>query len=106
MKPDYPIKAEEIDLSSLIWTLQQNKGERKEGIPSIHEAKNYSLNDNEKETLQSLKDKMIIGNPTEVGNQLKVVQEHTKADELMTITMTYSLNDKLTSYQLLAEELM
>ncbi|WP_273127367.1 hypothetical protein ACNRWW_09955 [Metabacillus sp. HB246100] len=49
---------------------------------------------------------MIIGNPTEVGNQLKVVQEQTKADELMTITMTYSLNDKLTSYQLLAEELM
>jgi len=97
--------AEELAWSSLIWQIQQNRGEG-QTVPSIEEAKNYVLNDREKEELLILKDKMIIGNPQEVKKVLTHLQSLYKADEFMLLTITHSPKDRLESYKLIARETM
>lgn len=99
-------KANEIALSSLIWALQKAKGEGKRGVPSIQHAKEYQLDDREKESFEKMKKKIIIGNPEEVKQQLIELQETYKVDELMLNTITYSIEDRLNSYQLIAKELL
>src|SRR5690606_24656518 len=98
--------AEEIALSSLVWSLQKAKGEGKYGVPSIQEAKAYMLDRSEKTALQEMKQKMIIGNPHTVSAKLEALQTQYKADELMLVTITHSPEDRRKSYQLIAEELM
>ena len=44
-------RAEEVAASSLIWSIQTDKGEGHQGIPSITEAKQYQLTEEEIETL-------------------------------------------------------
>ncbi|MDI2586809.1 LLM class flavin-dependent oxidoreductase [Psychrobacillus sp. NEAU-3TGS] len=99
-------KAEEIAKSTLIWALQKAKGEGKQGIPSIEEAKQYIVSDVEKETLKSMKKKLIIGNPTEVKEKLSELQTNYKADEIMLNTIAYSAKDRFNSYRLIADEIL
>lgn len=99
-------KAEEIVLSSLIWSIQQDKGEATNGIPSIEEAKQYKLNDQEKEKVAKLKKKMIIGSPKEVRNKLLEMKERWSIDEIMINTVTYDQVDRFRSYELIAKEIL
>ncbi|MCQ6274930.1 LLM class flavin-dependent oxidoreductase [Bacillus sp. V3B] len=98
-------KAEELALNWLIWQLQKEKGDRNQGIPSIEDAKLYTLNEKEKETFEKVKQNIIIGNPDEVKNKLMRVQADYQADELMIVTITHSPKDKFHSYKLIAEQL-
>lgn len=98
-------KAEEIAWSSLIWQIQQNRGEAG-SVPSIQEAKNYGLTAKEKEQLNRLKEKMIIGNPEEVKKTFYQLQSTYNVDEIMILTITYSPIDRIQSYKLIAEEIM
>ncbi|WP_277585670.1 LLM class flavin-dependent oxidoreductase [Psychrobacillus antarcticus] len=99
-------KANEISLSVLIWELQKAKGEGHRGVPSIQEAKQYKLEDREKDTFDNLKKNMIIGNPTEVKQKLTELQTTYKADEIMLSTITYSAETRRNSYKLIANELL
>ncbi len=99
-------RAEEIALSSLIWSLLKEKGQGHKGIPSIEEAKQYVFNEKEKTTLHTLKQNMIIGNPYEVSQKLKELQTLYKVDEMMIVTITHSPKDRILSYQLIAEEML
>ncbi|WP_144481092.1 LLM class flavin-dependent oxidoreductase [Cytobacillus oceanisediminis] len=99
-------QAEEIALSSLCWSIQRKNGEGLTGVPSIAEAKDFILSATEKEELRGMREKMIIGNPADVKNRLLDLQKQTKTDEIMIITITYSPQDRLNSYQLIAEELL
>ena len=97
-------KAEEIALSWLVWQLQKAKGEGKEGVPSVEEAKQYLLNHKEQEMLEKIKKNMIIGCPREVKNRLLQIKTDHGADEIMIVTITYSSEDKQESYRLIAEK--
>jgi luciferase family oxidoreductase group 1 len=96
-------KAEEIALSSLIWSLQRAKGEG-ETVPSIEEAKRYNPNQKEIKMLEKMKQKMIIGNPQKVKQKLIELQTTYQADEIMIVTITHAPEDKIQSYQLIATE--
>lgn len=98
-------KAEEIALSTLIWAIQKDKGEGKY-VPSIEEAKNYELNEKEREKLVQMKQNMIVGNPQEVGKKLNQLQAEFKADEIMLVTITHSPKDRMESYRLIAAEVL
>lgn len=95
-------KAEEIALSARVWSLQQERGEGNNGIPSLDEAKNY-LQDHS-ESIKS--NNMIVGNPQEVKKRLMDLQTHNGADEIMIVTITHSSVDKIRSYELLADALL
>lgn len=98
-------KAEEIALSNLVWQLLIAKGEGKK-VPSIEEARNYSLSEKESKQYMAMKRKMIIGNPKEVGAELRTMAEHYGANEMMILTITHSPEDRIESYRLIAEELL
>jgi luciferase family oxidoreductase group 1 len=99
-------RAHELALSSLVWTLQRRKGGGQQGVPSISEAEKYPLTEEEAEALIKMKQKMIIGDPKNVKEKLLELHAHYKADELMLVTITHSPEDKVRSYQLIAEELL
>ena len=99
-------KAHEISLSALIWELQKAKGEGHRGVPSIEEAKQYKLDDREKDTLDNMKKNIIIGNSQEVKQKLIELQSAYKADEIMLSTITYSAEARRNSYRLIANELL
>ncbi|RSD26088.1 LLM class flavin-dependent oxidoreductase [Mesobacillus subterraneus] len=96
-------EAEDIALSSLIWSIQTGKGDGGAGVPSIEEAKQYKLTGSEKETLEDLKRKMIIGDPQQVRKKLLALQEQYGTDEIMIVTIAHSPEDRLKSYRLIAE---
>jgi len=98
-------KAEEIALSSLIWSIQKGKGEGSR-VPSFEEAKNYVLNDLEKEKILKMKEKILIGNPQQVKERLVRIQNDCHADEIMIVTITHDFKDKIQSYKLIAEEVL
>lgn len=99
-------QAEEIALSSLIWSLLSEKGEGHSGVPSIEEAKQYVLNETEMKTLDKRKKNMIIGNPHVVKQKLAELQALYQVDEIMIVTITHSPKDRIQSYQLIAEEML
>jgi luciferase family oxidoreductase group 1 len=98
-------QAEEIALSTLVWALQRGKGEGA-GVPSIAEAKQYLLTEEEKVALEKMRQKMIIGNPIDVKEKLKSLQKQYRADEIMIVTITHSPEDRLQSYKLIAKEVL
>lgn len=98
--------AEEIALSSLVWSIQNAKGEGQSGVPSIEDAKKYILTETEIENVKNMKRKMIIGNPQQVKKNLLDLQKRYNTDEIMIVTITYSPEDRIRSYQLIARELM
>ncbi|TKC19437.1 LLM class flavin-dependent oxidoreductase [Robertmurraya kyonggiensis] len=97
-------RAHELALSSLIWSIARGKGEAS-GVPSIEEAKDYPLNEKEKEKLEQMKSKMIIGNSSEVKKKLVQMMALYHVDEIMIVTITFSPQDKIQSYRLIAKEM-
>ncbi len=97
-------KAEDVALSSLIWSIQTKKGEGRQGVPSIKEAMRYQLTDKEKEAIEKMKQNMIIGNPQDVKQKLLEIKANYKADEIMINTIAYSPQDRIQSYELIAAE--
>ena len=96
-------KAEEIALSSLIWSLKKNDGKELRSFHSIEEIMKYPLDDKEQNTIEKMKQKIIIGDPYEVKSKLIEIQQEYKVDEMMLLTNTYSPKDRMNSYQLIAD---
>ncbi|MEB1808532.1 MAG: LLM class flavin-dependent oxidoreductase [Bacillaceae bacterium] len=97
-------KAEELATSSLLWKIQLGKGEGTLGVPSIEEARNYIYTNEEMTAIEKMKQKMIIGNPQYVKEQLLELQSIYCADEIMMVTITHSYEDRIRSYELIAKE--
>lgn len=96
-------EAEELALSSQLWSIQRAKNEGDGRVPSVDAAKCYSFSDEEWETIGKMRQKMIVGNSREVKQQLERLKESYNADELMIVTITHSYEVRLKSYKLLAE---
>lgn len=99
-------KAEELALSSLVWSLQKEKGKGHQGIPSLQEARNYEFDSKERMTFSKKKQQMIIGNPQIVKQKLEEMVASYKADEIMIVTITGSPQDRMKSYQLISEAML
>lgn len=96
-------KAEEIALSAIVWSLQKGEGKGSE-VPSIAEAKQYPLAEKDKQTIEKIKQNLIIGSPKKVIKKLNEQAALFHADEIMLVTITHSPEDRVKSYQLIAEE--
>ncbi|MEH7415379.1 LLM class flavin-dependent oxidoreductase [Neobacillus drentensis] len=96
-------KALEIAISAIVWSLQKGKGEGN-GVPSIAEASQYPLYKKDLQNLEKILGNMIIGNPKKVIKKLYERASLFLADEIMIVTITHSPEDRVKSYQLIAEE--
>src|SRR5699024_7770140 len=94
--------AEEMALSSIVWKLQQDK-QKDDRSTAKQAAKTYKSYKEEAERVKKMKQKMIIDDTAQVKEQMDKIKEQYEADELMIITITYDIEDKLTSYRLISE---
>ncbi|MFC3885064.1 LLM class flavin-dependent oxidoreductase [Bacillus songklensis] len=99
-------KAEEVALSDHLWKIQLAKGEGNRGIPSMEEAKQYPFTSDEKEMIEKMRKKMVIGNPREVKQRLLELKTLYQADEIMILTITHRFEDRVQSYRLIANEFL
>lgn len=97
-------KAKRIALSTLVWSLLQEK--QMDGslvVPSVDEAKHYVFTEKEKLRIDKMRKTMIIGDPETVKKKMEHLQEQYQADEWMIVTITHREADKFHSYKLLSE---
>ncbi|WP_066056436.1 LLM class flavin-dependent oxidoreductase [Robertmurraya korlensis] len=96
--------AEDLALSGYLWRIKHLKGEGKEGVPSLEEAKSYRYTEEEMLMIDDMKKKIILGNPVKVSEELQKLQALYHADEIMIVTITPSYEDREQSYKLIAKE--
>src|SRR5699024_4397426 len=99
-------EAENLALSNQFWKVLQDKGEGNDGVPSVEEAKAYSFSDKEKNKMERMKQRMVIGNPKEVAEQLFDLQKQYDVDEFMMVTITHSYEARKKSYELVANKIL
>lgn len=74
-------------------------------LPSPEEAAAYEYNGAEQAVVRQATASHVVGGPAEVVASLRELAGGTGADELMVTTMTYSHEDRLRSYELLASHM-
>jgi luciferase family oxidoreductase group 1 len=99
-------EAEDLALSSLLWKIQQEKGENENGVPTVETGKSYLYSAEELETMKQMRENMIIGNPEEVKERLNKLQQLYETDEFMIVTITHSYQARVKSYELLAKKIL
>ena len=72
-------------------------------MPTLEEAAAYVFSDEELIRLQGKRSRQIIGTPAEVKTQIDALVDETAADEVVILTITPSFEDRLRSYELIAE---
>jgi luciferase family oxidoreductase group 1 len=98
-------EAEEIALTQDLWLLSVEKG-RDTRIPSKEEVKARTLSELEKEKVKENQKRAIIGTPQKVREELHMLSEIYQTDEFMIITNVYKFEDKVRSYELIAEAVL
>ncbi|MGG4169526.1 LLM class flavin-dependent oxidoreductase [Rossellomorea vietnamensis] len=98
-------EAEEMALTQDLWLLAVEKGIDTE-IPSVEEAKARVLTPKEKEKVKENRKRAIVGTPQKVKEELRMLSEIYQTDEFMIITNVSQFEDKVRSYELIAEALL
>jgi alkanesulfonate monooxygenase SsuD/methylene tetrahydromethanopterin reductase-like flavin-dependent oxidoreductase (luciferase family) len=93
--------ASSLDLSILLL----EKGERSQwkGTPSIQQAMDYPYTDYDRVRIQSNRNRMIVGNPEQVKSQILKLCEDYHTSEIMIASIVHDFEDKLKSYQWIAD---
>ncbi len=73
--------------------------------PTPEEAAEYQFTPSEREIVRGWTASQIVGDPTEVRARIEELVDGTGADELIVTTMTHGPEDRLRSYELLADAL-
>lgn len=98
-------KAEEMALTQDLWLLAVEKGIDTE-IPSVEEAKTRVLTPKEQEKVKENRKRAIVGTPQKVKEELQMLSEVYQTDEFMIITNVSQFEDKVRSYELIAEAVL
>src|SRR5699024_2558994 len=94
-------EAQTLALSQFLWSIRQEKQIDYHRIPSLEDARDFSFSEEEKQKIQQMKEKMIIGNPKQVKVEMEELQELYSAEEMMVVTITHDEKKKFNSYRLL-----
>src|SRR5699024_5650420 len=98
-------KAKDIAMSTLIWGIEKERtfgqSDVDDGIPSIQVAKNFELNEEEQENVDRRMESMFVGAAENVAGRLRELAETYNIEEIMISTNTYSIEDKIKSFELL-----
>lgn len=98
-------KAEEIAISQDLWLLAVEKGFDTHILP-VNEARNRKLTKKDKERIEENRRRVIIGTPGKVHEEIVRLSDYYQTDEFMIINNTYSFQEKLLTYTLLAEQFL
>jgi luciferase family oxidoreductase group 1 len=95
-------KANELKQSMLHIFLQMEKGEVRKGMPPYEEIKDYPYTIQDRMRNANSR-RLIAGTPEQVKQQIIALAEDCDADEIMAAAITYAPEDKVRSFELLAE---
>ncbi len=99
------VEAERV-ASSLDLALSMGaQGMPSKGTPPPERALAYEYTKFEKLLVEENRRRMIVGTPGMVGDRLEALAEEYQADEVMLVSMAYDFNDKLKTFELVAEEM-
>ena len=73
-------------------------------FPTPTEAAHFEWSDTDRALVADRIDTQFVGSPKTVADKLEILQEATGADELIITTITHDHQDRVRSYQLLADE--
>ncbi|WP_163114702.1 LLM class flavin-dependent oxidoreductase [Bacillus safensis] len=96
-------QAEKLAVSLDLSLLANEQGLNLEGFPSYEEAQSYSYSPYEQKRVAANRQRMVIGTPVSVKKQLTTLAKAYRTDELIAVTITHHMQDRLTSYRLLKE---
>lgn len=74
-------------------------------VPSLETVRGYSFSDEEREQINRMKEKMIIGDPEQVRKQVEDVRLAYDPEEMMVVTITHEDAAMFNSYRLLKKVL-
>lgn len=97
------VKAKQLARSRHLSMLRVVTGSGFSGIGSIEEAQAYSYSPQEEMFIRQRASLDAIGTPEQVKQQLENLVEMFGVDEIMTVTITFDFDDRLRSYELLAD---
>jgi luciferase family oxidoreductase group 1 len=73
------------------------------GFPSYLDIRSTNYSESELQMIQYNRQRMVVGSPQSVKEQLTTLAQEYGVDEIVIATITYDFNDRLTSYELLAK---
>jgi alkanesulfonate monooxygenase SsuD/methylene tetrahydromethanopterin reductase-like flavin-dependent oxidoreductase (luciferase family) len=76
---------------------------RARGIPAVAEALNYRYGSDELAFVQQYSRNCVDGDPQQVKERLEAIAESYQTPDLSIVTICYSFEDRVRSYQLVAE---
>ncbi|MFI6813975.1 LLM class flavin-dependent oxidoreductase [Nonomuraea sp. NPDC050328] len=97
------VRARELAKGYDLWVRSIRTGAGAMPYPSPAEADAHVWSDAERELVQDRVDTRFVGSPRQVADGLRVLRRVTGADELLVTTITYEHDDRVRSYELLAE---
>ncbi|MGY8607898.1 LLM class flavin-dependent oxidoreductase [Bacillus altitudinis] len=96
-------QAEKLAVSLDLSLLASEQGQNLGGFPSFEQAKVYSYSPYEQKRVAANRQRMVVGTPSSVKQQLTALAKAYRTDEVIAVTITHHIQDRLTSYRLLKE---
>ena len=96
-------QAEKLAVSLDLSLLANEQGQNLGGFPSFEQAKAYSYSSYEQKRVAANRQRMVVGTPSSVKQQLTALAKVYRTDEVIAVTITHHMQDRLTSYRLLKE---
>ncbi len=99
-------KAQEIASSHTYWKVQAFRHPKRDGLYSPSDVKNLykNLSFEDKAYYHETLDSMILGTPAQCKEKIEKLAIEYGVDEIMIVNVTYSFEDRIKSYELLAKE--
>ena len=97
--------AERADLFRRMREIQRIRRDRglRGPAPTLEEAGDWPFTDEELEAMRKRRSRQLIGTATEVKAEIEALAARSQADEAIVLTITPSFEDRLKSYELIAE---
>jgi alkanesulfonate monooxygenase SsuD/methylene tetrahydromethanopterin reductase-like flavin-dependent oxidoreductase (luciferase family) len=96
-----PERAERLTASLGLSVIRMRQG-RPQPLPTPEEALAHDYSPAERDQLRRYRRAQVVGDPDQVGAELRALAEATEADELMVMTTVHDHAERVRSYELLA----
>ncbi|WP_042461267.1 LLM class flavin-dependent oxidoreductase [Streptacidiphilus jiangxiensis] len=96
--------ARELATGYGLWVRSIRSGDGAIPFPTPDEARAHAWTEADRTLVKDRTETQFVGSPTQVADQLETLRDATGADELIITTITHDHEDRIHSYELLAEE--
>jgi alkanesulfonate monooxygenase SsuD/methylene tetrahydromethanopterin reductase-like flavin-dependent oxidoreductase (luciferase family) len=96
--------ARELATGFPLWVRSIRSGEGAIQFPTPETARQHAWTDEDRALVDDRVETQFVGSPGQVADRLEQLREATDADELLITTITHGHEDRVRSYELLAQE--